>query len=93
MAARAGKKVVIVKKVIKGGGGHHGGSWKVAYADFVTAMMAFFMVMWILGMDDQTKKAIEGYFSSPVGYKKGYSSGSSPCRPARRRQRRRPSCG
>jgi chemotaxis protein MotB len=75
---KGGGKVVIVKKIKKGGHGHHGGSWKVAYADFVTAMMAFFMVMWILGMDDQTKKAIEGYFSSPVGYKKGYSSGSSP---------------
>ncbi len=78
MAARAGKKVVIVKKVIKGGGGHHGGSWKVAYADFVTAMMAFFMVMWILGMDDKTKQAIQGYFANPVGYKKGYGAGSSP---------------
>ncbi|MBL0173492.1 MAG: OmpA family protein [Gemmatimonadaceae bacterium] len=78
MAARAGKKVIIVKKVIKGGGGHHGGSWKVAYADFVTAMMAFFMVMWILGMDDKTKQAIEGYFANPVGYKKGYGAGSSP---------------
>lgn len=78
MAARAGKKVVIVKKVVSGGGGHHGGSWKVAYADFVTAMMAFFMVMWILGMDDKTKQAIEGYFANPVGYKKGYGSGSSP---------------
>ena len=78
MAARGGKKVVIVKKKIVGGGGHHGGSWKVAYADFVTAMMAFFMVMWILGMDDATKQAIEGYFANPVGYKKGYGSGSSP---------------
>jgi chemotaxis protein MotB len=78
MAARGGKKIVIVKKVISGGGGHHGGSWKVAYADFVTAMMAFFMVMWILGMDDKTKQAIEGYFANPVGYKKGYGSGSSP---------------
>ena len=78
MAARAGKKVVIIKKVVKGGGGHHGGSWKVAYADFVTAMMAFFMVMWILGMDDKTKQAIEGYFANPVGYKKGYGAGSSP---------------
>lgn len=76
--AKGGGKVVIVKKIKKGGHGHHGGSWKVAYADFVTAMMAFFMVMWILGMDEQTKKAIEGYFSSPVGFKKGYSSGSSP---------------
>jgi chemotaxis protein MotB len=41
-------------------------------------MMAFFMVMWILGMDDSVKQAIEGYFSSPVGYKKGYGAGASP---------------
>lgn len=78
MAARGGKKVVVIRKKIVGGGGHHGGSWKVAYADFVTAMMAFFMVMWILGMDDKTKQAIEGYFANPVGYKKGYGAGSSP---------------
>ena len=76
--AGGGRKIIIVKKKISGGGGHHGGSWKVAYADFVTAMMAFFMVMWILGMDDKTKKAIEGYFSNPVGVKKGFGSGSSP---------------
>ena len=78
MAPRGGKKIIIVKKKIVAGGGHHGGSWKVAYADFVTAMMAFFMVMWILGMDDKTKKAIEGYFANPVGYKKGFGAGSSP---------------
>lgn len=78
MSSRGGKKVVIVKKKVIGGGGHHGGSWKVAYADFVTAMMAFFMVMWILGMDDKTKQAIEGYFANPVGYKKGYGAGTSP---------------
>src|SRR5690349_2402579 len=78
MAKDSSKKVIIVKKVKGGGGGHHGGSWKVAYADFVTAMMAFFMVMWILGMDEKTKQAIEGYFANPVGYKKGFSSGSSP---------------
>ncbi len=78
MAPRGGRKVVIVRKKIIAGGGHHGGSWKVAYADFVTAMMAFFMVMWILGMDDHTKQAIEGYFSNPVGYKKGYGTGASP---------------
>ena len=75
--AKGGGKIIIVKKIKKGGHGHHGGSWKVAYADFVTAMMAFFMVMWILGMDEQTKKAIEGYFSSPVGFKKGYSTGAN----------------
>ncbi|MEP6764501.1 MAG: flagellar motor protein MotB [Gemmatimonadaceae bacterium] len=74
---KGGRKIIIVKKKISGGGGHHGGSWKVAYADFVTAMMAFFMVMWILGMDDKTRKAVEGYFSNPVGIKKGFGSGSS----------------
>ena len=78
MAARGGKKIIIVKKKVMAPAAHHGGSWKVAYADFVTAMMAFFMVMWILGMDDKTKKAIEGYFANPVGYKKGYGAGSSP---------------
>ena len=72
------KSVIIIKKVKKGHGGHHGGSWKVAYADFVTAMMAFFMVMWILGMDSDVRKAIEGYFTNPVGLQQGYSSGVSP---------------
>lgn len=72
------KKIIIVKKVKKQHAAHHGGSWKVAYADFVTAMMAFFMVMWILGMDDKVKQAVEGYFTNPVGMRKGYSTGSSP---------------
>jgi chemotaxis protein MotB len=72
------RPIIVVRKKKIVAGGHHGGSWKVAYADFVTAMMAFFLVMWIVGMDDQTKQAIEGYFSNPVGYKKGYSAGSSP---------------
>ena len=80
-ADKGGKKIVIVRKKKVAGGGHHGGSWKVAYADFVTAMMAFFMVMWILGMDDKTKQAIEGDFSNPVGCKKGYGAGSSPLSP------------
>jgi chemotaxis protein MotB len=75
---KPGAKIIIVKKKVKGHGGHHGGSWKVAYADFVTAMMAFFMVMWILGMDQQLRQAIEGYFSNPIGFKKGYSGGATP---------------
>src|ERR1044071_7244597 len=78
MAKGGGKNIIIVKKVVKGHGGHHGGAWKVAYADFVTAMMAFFMVMWILGMDENAKKSIQGYFSNPIGFKKGYSGGKSP---------------
>jgi chemotaxis protein MotB len=78
MSSDKSKKIVIVRKKKVVAGGHHGGSWKVAYADFVTAMMAFFMVMWILGMDDKVKQAIEGYFSNPIGYKKGYGAGASP---------------
>lgn len=58
---------IIIKKVIKKGGhGHHGGAWKVAYADFVTAMMAFFLLMWLLGSTDEaTKKGISEYFQDP----------------------------
>ena len=74
-----GKPIIIVKrKKVRGHGGGHGGSWKVAYADFVTAMMAFFMVMWILGMDQGVKDMVEGYFSNPVGFKRAFSGGSSP---------------
>lgn len=54
---------VIKKKHAKHG--HHGGAWKVAYADFVTAMMAFFLVMWIIGLNQDVKRAIAGYFREP----------------------------
>ncbi|MBT9588607.1 OmpA family protein [bacterium] len=56
---------IIIKKIKKGGHGHHGGSWKVAYADFVTAMMALFIVLWILGQAEKTKKAVSLYFTEP----------------------------
>lgn len=58
---------VIIKKIIKKGGhAHHGGAWKLAYADFVTAMMAFFLLMWLLGStDEKTKKGISEYFQDP----------------------------
>jgi len=69
------KPIIVVKKVKKAHAGHHGGSWKVAYADFVTAMMAFFMVMWILGMDESTRKSIESYFSHPLGGAPSVGSG------------------
>lgn len=59
---------VIVKKKKVHGHSHHGGSWKVAYADFVTAMMAFFMVMWILGMSEQDRSIIAAYFNDPIGF-------------------------
>ena len=67
MAKEGGGEIRIVRK--KGGGhGHHGGAWKVAYADFVTAMMAFFMVMWLIGLDAKTRAAIAAYFRDPVGF-------------------------
>lgn len=59
------KQTIVIKKVIVQGGGHHGGSWKVALADFMTAMMCFFLVMWLLGQNEETKKAISDYFSTP----------------------------
>jgi len=58
---------IIVKKVKKGGHAHHGGAWKIAYADFVTAMMAFFLLMWLLGSTTEgDRKGIADYFSSPL---------------------------
>jgi chemotaxis protein MotB len=66
----ANDSIIIKKKKVVGHGGHHGGSWKVAYADFVTAMMAFFMVMWIMGLSDDTQAAISGYFNDPSGFMK-----------------------
>lgn len=63
-------QIIIKKKKVVGGHGHHGGSWKVAYADFVTAMMAFFMVMWIMGLSDDTRTKIQGYFNDPLGFNK-----------------------
>lgn len=58
---------IVIRRVKKvQGGGHHGGAWKVAYADFVTAMMAFFMVMWIVGISDKNQRAaISDYFNNP----------------------------
>jgi chemotaxis protein MotB len=75
---KGARPIIIVRKKGHGHGGHHGGAWKVAYADFVTAMMAFFMVMWIIGMDQNVKNSIEGYFTNPIGFKKGYNAGKSP---------------
>ncbi len=63
-------QVIIKKKKGHGDHGHHGGSWKVAYADFVTAMMAFFMVMWIMGLSEETRAQIAGYFKDPIGFMK-----------------------
>jgi chemotaxis protein MotB len=64
--ADAKKATIVIKKVKKGGhAAPHGGAWKVAYADFVTAMMCFFLVMWLMGTDEETKAAISAYFNNP----------------------------
>jgi chemotaxis protein MotB len=63
--------IIIVKKSGHGHGGHHGGAWKVAYADFVTAMMAFFLVMWIVGQSNPMKAGVAGYFRDPGVFERG----------------------
>ncbi len=60
------RPIIIVKRKVNGGGGHHGGAWKVAYADFVTAMMAFFLVMWLVAsVTKEQRAAIFDYFKNP----------------------------
>ncbi|MCF7201134.1 flagellar motor protein MotB [Pseudomonas oligotrophica] len=60
---------IIVKRVRKTAGGHHGGAWKIAFADFATAMMAFFLVMWLMSSaTPEQKRAISGYFQDPIGF-------------------------
>ena len=61
------QRPIIVKRIKKGGHGHHGGAWKIAYADFVTAMMAFFLLMWLLGSTAKGDlNGIAAYFSTPL---------------------------
>jgi hypothetical protein len=69
--------VIVVKK--KGGhAAHHGGAWKVAYADFVTAMMAFFLVMWLVNQSKPVKAAIGGYFRDPAAFEASGGRGVLP---------------
>ena len=64
-------------------GGHHGGAWKIAYADFVTAMMAFFLLMWLLGSTSQyDKQGIEDYFNTPLSSLLGGNQGTAAARPS-----------
>ncbi len=66
MPASHQQPIIVIKK--KGGhGGHHGGAWKVAYADFVTAMMALFIVLWLMNANPNVQKAVGGYFRDPSG--------------------------
>jgi chemotaxis protein MotB len=69
---------IIVKKIVEGEHGHHGGAWKVAYADFVTAMMAFFLLMWLLGATtEKQRKSIADYFSPTLVETKRNSAGAN----------------
>ena len=61
------RPIIIVRRKSGGHGGHHGGAWKVAYADFVTAMMALFIVLWLTSADEKIKEAVSAYFNNPTG--------------------------
>src|SRR6202167_6836289 len=88
--AKQNTATIIIKKVKGGGhGGHHGGAWKVAYADFVTAMMAFFLLLWLLNVTtDVQKRGIADYFEPTITSKSKSGAGGvvggltvcSPCR-------------
>src|ERR1700693_2373277 len=67
------RPIIILKKKC-GHGGHHGGAWKVVYADFVTAMMALFIVLWLLNSSKQVQEAVGGYFKDPTGTSKKVGS-------------------
>jgi len=71
-------QVIIIRKKSGGHGGHHGGAWKVAYADFVTAMMAFFLVMWLVGQKPAVKAAVAGYFRDPGVFDYEHSTSMMP---------------
>lgn len=61
------RPIIVIKKKVSGHGGHHGGAWKVAYADFVTAMMALFIVLWLMSADKEVQQSVSAYFNNPTG--------------------------
>ena len=73
----AGTAPIIIKRKAAGHGGHHGGAWKVAYADFVTAMMALFIVLWLMNTSQQIQEAVGGYFKDPAGTSKMVGAGET----------------
>src|ERR1700727_1503306 len=75
MLVHRAQTIIIARTKKKGRVGHHGGSCKVAFADFVTAMMALFIVLWLLSSSEQVKKAVGGYFSDPTGKGKDIGNG------------------
>ncbi len=80
MADDLSQRPIVIKRIKKVAGGHHGGAWKIAYADFVTAMMAFFLLMWLLGSSTQSQlEGISEYFQTPlrIAFMGGSSIGES----------------
>ncbi|MGB3407887.1 MAG: flagellar motor protein MotB [Jannaschia sp.] len=76
MAGESERPIIIKRKKVVSGGGHHGGAWKVAYADFVTAMMAFFMLMWLLNATtEKQRKGLADYFSPTVALSRASGGG------------------
>jgi chemotaxis protein MotB len=75
MKNKGARPIIVVRKVVGGHDDEHGGAWKVAYADFVTAMMALFIVLWLLSASEKVQKAVGGYFQDPTG--KGRQTGST----------------
>lgn len=73
--AQPAQQIIIIRKKKGGHAAHHGGAWKVAYADFVTAMMALFIVLWLLSSSEQVQKAVGGYFTDPNGHGKDVGNG------------------
>lgn len=75
MPTQTSQPIIIIRRKKGHGGGHHGGAWKVAYADFVTAMLALFIVLWLLSSSEQVQKAVGGYFTDPKGKGKDVGNG------------------
>jgi chemotaxis protein MotB len=71
------RKIVIVKRKKTAHGAHHGGAWKVAYADFVTAMMALVIVLWLMNADPEVKEQISAFFNNPTGPGKQTGTGAT----------------
>jgi chemotaxis protein MotB len=72
--AKPKKSTILIVKKAAHHGGHHGGAWKVAYADFVTAMMAFFLVMWLVTQTDGVRQSVAGYFRDPIHFSENSKS-------------------
>jgi chemotaxis protein MotB len=75
MASPISQPIIIIRRKKSGHSAHHGGAWKVAFADFVTAMMALFIVLWLLSSSEQVQKAVGGYFTDPKGKGKDVGNG------------------